>query len=136
MTDATPTASGDFKDARPPRTPWPTWFPPVVIHTTVGARDGHPDYIAAKAGDAEAALAPVHDPGLESAVDGLRGFADKGATSPILPSVTALETTGFNAFLTRSRGCLRGGSAGEFLPARSCRPIGSGIRAPSRSIVS
>ncbi len=97
MTNAPPTASGDFKGALPPRTPWLAWFPPVVIHTTVGARDEHAAYIAAKSGDADAALVLVHDLGLESAVDQLREFADRGAISPILLPVTALEATGFNA---------------------------------------
>jgi len=37
------------------RAPWPSDFPRVVLHTTVKTRDAHPDYAAAKAGDAEAA---------------------------------------------------------------------------------
>jgi hypothetical protein len=34
----------------PPRTPWPNDFPEVIVHGEEKARDGHPDYLAAKSG--------------------------------------------------------------------------------------
>lgn len=36
--------------APPPRTPWPLWFPKVVVHTDLALRDSHPLFAAAKAG--------------------------------------------------------------------------------------
>ncbi len=52
----------------PPRQPWPDWFPEVVIHTDVRTRDSHPSYRAAKAGDADSALALAIDLISDSAV--------------------------------------------------------------------
>ena len=44
-----------------PRTPWPEGFPDVVVHGKLPARNNHPNYAAAKAGNAEAALGLVRD---------------------------------------------------------------------------
>ncbi|MGA2223428.1 MAG: hypothetical protein ABSH41_03175 [Syntrophobacteraceae bacterium] len=41
--------------------PWPEDFPNATIHTTLEKLTGHPDYAAAKAGDADAALRVVDD---------------------------------------------------------------------------
>lgn len=77
------------------RSPWPTDFPGVVIHTDVSARDGHPDYKAAKAGGAEAALTLAADLISPSATDQLRAIiADR---SSLLLPVIADELAGFNA---------------------------------------
>lgn len=77
------------------RGPWPEGFPDVVIHTTVAARDAHPDYPAAKAGNAEAAIRLVADLLCEPAVEALRLLI--GGRRPLLLGVHAIEHHGFNA---------------------------------------
>lgn len=79
----------------PPRTPWRLDFPPVVVHTALALRDGHPLYTAAKSGGEDAALALSQDLLSASATASLRQLPEAdGAT--LLP-ITALEMTGFNA---------------------------------------
>ena len=79
----------------PPRVSWPSAFPDVVIHTTVRARDAHPGYHAAKAGDADWALSLAVELLNDEAVSALTHLI-AGRAALLLP-VTADETTGFNA---------------------------------------
>lgn len=82
-------------DKLPVRLAWPAHFPDVVIHTTVRARDSHPGYAAAKAGDAEAALSLAVELLSGDAIADLRQMVESQSTF-LLP-VVADETTGFNA---------------------------------------
>jgi adenine/guanine phosphoribosyltransferase-like PRPP-binding protein len=77
------------------RVPWPADFPHVIIHTDVKTRDTHPDYPAAKAGDADAALALAVDLISDDAVQALRDMLDD--RHALLLPVVAEEATGFNA---------------------------------------
>lgn len=90
-----PPESSDHADVLPPRTPWKPDFPQVVVHSDVGLRDNHPQYPAAKAGDADAAAILAEDLLTPAATDVLRELV-KDAHAILLP-ITALETTGFNA---------------------------------------
>ncbi len=81
----------------PQRTPWADDFPVVAIHSTVDCRDSHPRYLAAKAGDAEAAWVLASDLLSHKAVDDLGRALELKGGDPILLPITALETTGFNA---------------------------------------
>jgi hypothetical protein len=81
--------------APPPRTPWSPEFPQVVVHSVTAIRDNHPDYTAAKSGDADAALSLATDLLAPAATEFLRELS--AARNPILLPITALETTGFNA---------------------------------------
>jgi hypothetical protein len=82
-------------DALPTRLPWPPDFPEVVLHTDVRTRDADPDYDAAKAGDARAALRLSLRLISAEAVAELRQLI--GAEPVLLLPVVADETTGFNA---------------------------------------
>ena len=78
-----------------PRSPWPEHFPDVVVHTTVRKRDDHPCYAAAKAGNAEAALAlaaELLDPFATGRLSALIA-----ARPAVLLPVVVDETMGFNA---------------------------------------
>ncbi|HEX5258011.1 MAG TPA: hypothetical protein VFW35_04420 [Sphingomicrobium sp.] len=77
------------------RVPWPPDFPDVIIHTDVRARDAHPAYVAAKSGDADAAVQLVIDLINPTALESLCVLAAADAVL-ILP-VTAEEAAGFNA---------------------------------------
>ena len=79
---------------KPPRTPWGN-FPDVLIHASESAVKQHPAYLAAKAGDDDAATALVLDTfNMERAlVLGLMAVDDK----PTLVSAHALEREGVNA---------------------------------------
>jgi hypothetical protein len=79
----------------PPRTGWRPDFPDVVIHATLPARNAHPLYAAAKAGDAPAALILALDLLCENATGHLGDLV--GGAGAILLPVTALEFAGFNA---------------------------------------
>lgn len=76
----------------PCRTPWRP-FPNVVILADVTAVKGHPAYLAAKAGDADAASALVADLLTDA------GPVERlvGDTHPTLLSVHAVEGMGVNA---------------------------------------
>ena len=78
-----------------PRVPWPPNFPDVVIHTTVQERDAVPEYLAAKSGDADAALTLALLLVSDAAVAELRDLI--GGRAAILVPVVADETMGFNA---------------------------------------
>jgi hypothetical protein len=80
---------------RPPRTPWVDGFPDVVIHSDETARDAHPAYRAAKAGDAMAATRLAVDLLSADAVTLLARLLQGGR--PILLPVSAVESLGFNA---------------------------------------
>jgi hypothetical protein len=79
----------------PPRTIWAPGFPEVVVHSTLRERDQHPRFVAAKAGDAEAALTLANELVRISQIDLLRAVV--GGGRPILLPVSALEDAGFNA---------------------------------------
>ncbi len=78
----------------PLRAPW-DHLPDVVIVAPIPDVKGHPDYAAAKAGDAAAAVRLVSDTLDSSAVDRVRSWAIGGP--PVLLPVHALEETGVNA---------------------------------------
>jgi hypothetical protein len=83
---------------RPARFYPPPDFPDAIVHSEMRARNGHVDYAAAKAGDAEAASSLVDDLLLSPATDEIvRLVADRPAI--VLP-VIAEETTGFMRFPT------------------------------------
>ena len=79
----------------PPRTPWPAGFPQVVVHTETALRDNHPEYLAAKSGDAEAALVLAIDLLTDVGSEAIRELL-AGEPAILLP-ITAEETLGFNA---------------------------------------
>ena len=84
-----------MNDDFPTRLPWPSNFPEVIIHTDVRSRDGHPGYVAAKSGDADAGLILAAD---LLSPDGLaRIQALVAGRSTLLLPVVADELTGFNA---------------------------------------
>jgi hypothetical protein len=80
-----------------PRTPWPSPFPAVVIHTDVASRDNHPDYLKAKSGDHQAATRLAVDLINCDAVHQLFTRIANATKSPILVPVGAIETMGYNA---------------------------------------
>jgi hypothetical protein len=69
----------------------------VIVHTTVRSRDAHPDYAAAKSGDADAAWRLARDLLSDERTVALRALVRQAANRPFLLPITALETTGFNA---------------------------------------
>lgn len=79
---------------RPPRVAWPADFPDVVTHATVSARDGHPDYAAAKSGDVLAAARLAKDLVTPDATERVR--AAMGGRRPSLVPVRAVEASGIN----------------------------------------
>jgi hypothetical protein len=82
-------------DQRPPRTPWQSGFPSVVIHAPESGVKNHLDYWAAKRGDADAALRLVQATMSVDAVDALRSLIE--SRRPTLVSAHALEREGVNA---------------------------------------
>jgi hypothetical protein len=76
------------------RAPWTADFPEVVVHTTVRIRDGHPDYLAAKSGQREAAVRIACDLLSDAAVASVqKRVRDQ---RPTIVPVRAIETTGIN----------------------------------------
>lgn len=78
----------------PPRTRWDD-FPEVVIHAAESVVKKHPAYVAAKAGDSDAAFALVSETLSPQAVAALLGIA--AGRQPLLASAHAFEQTGVNA---------------------------------------
>lgn len=78
-----------------PRSKWPNNFPDVAIHGDLKTRDRHPRLLAAKAGNAGAALALVRDLLDKTAIQNIAALL-QGRMPFILP-VAAIETAGFNA---------------------------------------
>jgi hypothetical protein len=78
-----------------PRTPWPEHFPDVIVHQTLSARNNHPAYAAAKAGDSDAALKLVLDLLPDDGIENVRNLI--GDRQPLLVPVAAIEAFGFNA---------------------------------------
>jgi hypothetical protein len=78
-----------------PRTSWPADFPAVIIHASLSARDQHPFYAKAKAGDFQAALALVDDLISDDAIRLLQQTV--GQRRAIAAAVAAIEKSGFNA---------------------------------------
>jgi adenine/guanine phosphoribosyltransferase-like PRPP-binding protein len=79
---------------KPPRAAWGN-FPDVLIHAEESAVKQHPDYPAAKSGDAGAAARLVADTISDEQVRAIQTLA--GSDSPVLVSVHAYETSGINA---------------------------------------
>lgn len=79
----------------PPRTAWGK-FPDVLIHAPESNVKQHPDYHAAKSGDAAAAARLVYDTINYNQVEALRVLLNDKAT-PVLVSAHALEADGINA---------------------------------------
>jgi hypothetical protein len=80
---------------KPPRIPWPSDFPAVVIHAPESAVKHHPAYSSAKSGDSDAAYLLVRDALSPDALVVLRDLL--GSRRPILVSAHALEQDGVNA---------------------------------------
>jgi hypothetical protein len=78
-----------------PRSPWPSEFPEVVVHSVLRARNTHPSYASAKSGDADAAHTLVE--ALLSEDDTERLAHLLVCKQPLLLPVTADEVAGFNA---------------------------------------
>ncbi|MDR3557319.1 MAG: hypothetical protein P4L55_21400 [Syntrophobacteraceae bacterium] len=79
----------------PLRTPWPADFPDVIVHCELRARNAHPTYKAAKAGDITAAQQLVDD---LLSPDSVKAIAQLiGSRHPLVVPVAALERWGFNA---------------------------------------
>lgn len=77
-----------------PRTPWPTTFPEIVVHSSEARRNEDADFVAAKSGDLQAALRlAVRLISPEATIQ----LALADCVDAMLLPVTALETTGFNA---------------------------------------
>jgi hypothetical protein len=81
-------------DKKPHRIPW-NGFPDVVIHAPESAVKQHPDYTAAKAGDAEAARVLVDETVSQEAVARIAQLI--GEARPFLASAHAFESHGVNA---------------------------------------
>lgn len=79
----------------PTRVPWGRAFPDVVTHTTVPIRDADPGYIAAKSGNADAALQLARRLMSDDRVENLRDIITN--SNPLLLPVVADEIAGFNA---------------------------------------
>lgn len=106
----------------PPRYPWSRDFPEVVIYTDLGARDGHEDYLAAKGGDAEAALSLALDLIDGAAVGALAAMI--GHRDVLLLPVVADEAMGFNAIP----------DAMAFVLAHDLRQRGLNVRAAAEGV--
>ena len=78
-----------------PRTAWPLGFPDVIIHGDLRSRNSHPDYSAAKAGDAEAATRLAEDMLSGSAIQQVIDCI--GGQHVVMLAVVADEIAGFNA---------------------------------------
>ena len=92
-------AEADLKAMKqPPRVAWRQDFPDAVLLAPESKTTQHPEYAAAKSGDAAAARrlvdALVEDPGLDAVRTLLAGAADG---RPMLVSAHAYEREGFNA---------------------------------------
>jgi hypothetical protein len=79
----------------PPRVPWPADFPQVIVHGEEKARDAHPSYLAAKAGDAASAFALAFDLLSDDQIETI-GKICKDNDAWLLP-ISADEAFGFNA---------------------------------------
>jgi len=79
---------------KPPRAAWGN-FPDVLIHAEESAVKRHPDYPAAKSGDAEAADRLVADTISDEKLSAIKEMA--GDATPVVVSVHAYENTGINA---------------------------------------
>lgn len=76
------------------RTVWTKGFPDVITHSTVTARDAHPDFAAAKSGDMQAARRLVKDLVTDSGMDEMRRIL--GKDDVLVVPVVAQEADGPN----------------------------------------
>lgn len=79
----------------PDRAPWAPGFPDVLILSGESAVKGHPDYAAAKTGDAISAAHLVAELVTDEGASGLEVLI--GGRRPILASIHAQEAAGINA---------------------------------------
>jgi hypothetical protein len=77
------------------RVPWPEAFPDVIVHGDLSARNRHPDYLPAKAGNADAALALARDLLTNSGLSAIAVLLQ--GRKPFVVPVAAIEVSGFNA---------------------------------------
>jgi len=78
------------------RTPWVKGFPDVIVHhEDIHARNSHPAYMKAKAGDADAAIQLVLDLMSNDALARIHSLI--GKRQAIIVPVAAQEVSGFNA---------------------------------------
>lgn len=80
---------------QPLRTAWPADFPPVFIAAGESVVKRHPDYAAAKAGNAEAAARLVSELVTADIVDAIGATLD--CRDAIVASIHAVEAGGVNA---------------------------------------
>ena len=76
------------------RASWPDDFPRVVFAAQLGAAEKHPDYLAAKAGNINAAVRLVGDLVPDAKIDAIR--AALGGRKPVIVPVAAEEAAGNN----------------------------------------
>jgi hypothetical protein len=77
------------------RAPWPADFPKVPFASALGSAEKHPQYKAAKSGDADAAMDLVDDLVTDEAIGRIRAMI--GDRKPALVPVMAEEASGHNA---------------------------------------
>lgn len=78
------------------RAPWPTDFPDVIVHTSVAARDGHPDYAEGKAGVRHAAARLANALLSDAAVARIQELLARRDRRPVVVPVRAIEAAGIN----------------------------------------
>jgi hypoxanthine-guanine phosphoribosyltransferase len=87
--------TADENSLRLYRTPWPTDFPDVIVHSDLNIRNAHTCYLPAKSGNEDAANKLACDLFDLAALEKIKELIK--IHSAILCPVTALETAGFNA---------------------------------------
>ena len=92
-------AEADLKAMKqPPRVAWPQEFPDAVLLAPESQTRRHPEYAAAKSGDAVPAVKLVHALVREAGIDAIRMLIDRaGDGQPVLASAHAYEREGVNA---------------------------------------
>jgi hypothetical protein len=86
-------AMGEKMSAVPTRSDWND-FPDTIVNAPLATATGHPDYVAAKAGDIEAAQRLVNDALDDAKVGELAKLI--GDENPLMVPVFAIESTGEN----------------------------------------
>lgn len=97
-TEGAPVAASKFSKAGragSDRAPWPADFPKVPFAAQLGSADKHPNYKAAKSGDADAAMDLVDDLVTDEVIERIRVMI--GDRKPALVPVMAEEASGHNA---------------------------------------
>ncbi len=84
----------EIPDSWNQRSGWAEGFPEIVTHTTVNARDAHPDYATAKTGDGDAASRLINEIVSVDSIEILRMAL--GGKKPKIVPVRAIELDGRN----------------------------------------